>query len=108
MSATNFKLLGVDVFVNQASVPAELAQLKGAPFKLKTISNRGTKIWPPPAPSIHLTDVYGCRFMAEGAVTNGDVLSLLEAIDAAGYRWVHVEKLHEINGKPGFSAAQGE
>lgn len=33
---------------------------------------------------------------------------LLDAIEKAGRRWMHIEKLEEINGAPGFNRTHGE
>jgi len=102
------KLVGCDVFVHSDSLPKMPENI--AAFRLALISNRGTKVWPGPTPNIHLTDIHCCRFMSEsgGHVSHGDVLKLLGSVDAAGFEWVHVEKLLEIDGKPGFAKAQGE
>jgi isocitrate dehydrogenase len=36
-----------------------------------------------------------------------DLLTAIEKIGAK-HRWVHIEKLQEIDGEPGFTKAQGE
>ena len=104
------KLVGCDVFVSKEGLPAMPEKIAG--LKLSLISNRGTKVWPGPTPKIHLTNVHCCRFVSaekSGAEINAsDVLNLLVGIESAGFEWVHVEKLLEINGKPGFAKAQGE
>lgn len=105
MSA-EFKAVGVDLFVRQAKIP-EFRDPSVAGFRLRSISNRGTKIWPAPTPPIHLTDVFGCRFLFEGK-GQPDFTGFLTAIEKLGFEWVHVEKLHELGGKPAYSSIQGE
>jgi hypothetical protein len=108
-STHKVRVVGVDVFVTQEGLPT-LSTLKSR-LELKTISNRGTKVWPGPLPPIHLTDVHGCRFRPKSGsdeVSPQEVLDLLGEIDSLGFSWVHVEKLLEIDGKPGFALAQGE
>jgi hypothetical protein len=108
-NAHKVRVVGVDVFVTQEGLPT-LGALKSR-LELKTISNRGTKVWPGPLPPIHLTDVHGCRFRPKSGsdeVASKEVLELLAELEAAGLSWVHVEKLLEIDGKPGFALAQGE
>ncbi|MBS1983934.1 MAG: hypothetical protein JST16_07155 [Bdellovibrionales bacterium] len=106
MNDSSFRLVGADVFIRHTGLPVALAKVEVSGFELKIMSNRGTKVWPGTLPNIHLTDVFRCRFMAKSQPI--DVLSLLGKIEKAGFEWVHVEKLHELNGKPGFSLAQGE
>jgi isocitrate dehydrogenase len=46
--------------------------------------------------------------LVPGAVWDGDtLLDLLKAISSS-YRWMHVEKLDQVDGEPGFTRAQGE
>ena len=107
MSPASITVVGVDIFVHTTSLPTIAAGTDLGSFELKTISNRGTKVWPPPTPPIHMTDVYGCRFMYKGA-GHPPVLELLTKLEKMGWNWVHIEKLNEINGKAGYSVAQGE
>jgi len=96
------KCVGIDVFLYSANgMPRPPEKLLG--YELKIISNRGTKIWPGELPKINLTDVYRCRYRGEGGP-----LALLGEIEKLGFHWVHIEKLHNINGKDCFSVAQGE
>lgn len=105
---SSVKVMGVDVFVRTTKMPViQTGSDSIGPFELKTVSNRGTKVWPGNTPHIHMTDVYGCRFMHTGAGV-APVTELLTKLEKLGWEWVHVEKLLEINGKPGYSLAQGE
>ncbi len=108
-------LLGADVFVESDALPAGLgASLAdaalGTPFKLSMMSNRGTQVYPGDVPETDCVDVYRCRFTlrtAKSTLADSDLLSLLDRIGRK-HRWMHVEKLHEFGGKPGFTLAQGE
>lgn len=112
--ATSRKTLGFDVFV-EAAVPAQkvgetltqLAPLAG--LKLKMISNRGTQVFPSKGAETDCVDQWRCRLMATAdAPAPAKLAILLDAIEKAGWRWMHIEKLEEINGAPGFTRAQGE
>jgi isocitrate dehydrogenase len=112
--ATSRQTLGFDVFV-EAAVPAKqvgetLAQLAPlAGLKLKMISNRGTQVFPSKGAETDCVDQWRCRLMATAEAPGPAKLAvLLDAIEKAGWRWMHIEKLEEINGAPGFTRAQGE
>ncbi|HLI29701.1 MAG TPA: isocitrate/isopropylmalate family dehydrogenase, partial [Terriglobia bacterium] len=106
---------GVDIYVESALAAEELGRdlkqlAEGTPLKLKMISNRGAKVYPPMGTMTDCVDHWRCRFVArseEGEITDEDVLSLVQRISAY-HRWMHLEKLLEIDGKPGFTKAQGE
>lgn len=108
MSQAQVKIVGTDVFVRTDKMPALKSDADLGAFELKMISNRGTKVWPGKAPAINMTDVYSCRFMYKGSDAKVPVTELLAKLDKLGWEWVHVEKLLEINGKAGFTVAQGE
>lgn len=74
------------------------------------MSNRGTQVWPPTGARTDCVDHYRCRFLLrDGArpLTDAAVLGLLEGIGRQ-VRWMHVERLAEIDGEPSFTRAQGE
>ena len=55
-------------------------------------------------------DHWRCRFLIDssnGEMTNTHVIDLLTRIEGH-YRWIHLEKLEEIDGELGFTRAQGE
>ena len=101
------KLLGADVFVVQKTLPSFAPALAG--FAIQSISNRGTKIWPNIEINCELVDVFRCRFYPVSArhTSHDKILGLLGELEKLGFEWVHVEKLLEIQGKPGFSEMQG-
>ncbi len=109
------KVVGVDVFVESPLGPAELGPkierlADSTPFQLKLISNRGTKVYPAMGAITDCVDHYRCRFIARpasGEITDDHILDLTRRVGAS-HRWVHLEKLLEFDGKPGFTKDQGE
>ncbi|MCS7170293.1 MAG: NADP-dependent isocitrate dehydrogenase [Candidatus Kapabacteria bacterium] len=109
------RVVGVDIFVETEQLPEELGPVlehlaEGTPFRLKMLSNRGTKVYPPTGAMPDYVDHYRCRFLLRhdnGEAGDPDIIELLRRI-GAHYRWVHVEKLPEIDGGMGFTKAQGE
>jgi len=106
--------VGVDIFVETDQSPADLgaaltAITEGTPYTLKMVSNRGTVVFPLTGAPTECIDHFRCRFLiTEPAGWNQD--SLLDLLKRVGekYRWMHVEKLEEIDGAPGYTKAQGE
>ncbi len=111
------RVVGVDVFVESALSAGELgASVERIvppefPLALKLVANRGTKVYPGSGDLTDCVDHYHCRFMLRdprGAdVADAHVFELVQRI-AAQHRWMHVEKLLELDGKPAFAKAQGE
>jgi isocitrate dehydrogenase len=109
------RVVGVDVFVESSLAVEELggsvtALAEGTPLALKMISSRGTKIYPAMGAITDTVDCFRCRFVLRAASADLDDASLLDLLRriAAKHRWVHVEKLNEFDGTPGFTKAQGE
>ena len=82
--------------------PAKVGNLE-----LSLISNRGTKIYPGPTPDIYLVDQFRLRYKSSESVSNDDIYKLLGEISKQ-YEWMHIEKLHHIDGIAMYSKAQGE
>lgn len=108
------KKLGVDIFIESADSPALVGEkllkmTEGTPYKLKMISNRGTQVWPSTGAVPSCVDHYRCRFTIQDFAiwTPESVLDILGRIGRV-YRWMHVEKLEQLDGKDGFTKAQGE
>lgn len=112
--------VGLDVFVESTLAPAELGKqlesiAEGTPFRLVMISDRGAGIYPARGPTEpDRVDCARCRFMPRdkasgvaGGITDAQTLDLLQRLGTK-LRWMHVEKLIEIDGKPGYSIAAGE
>lgn len=110
------RVAGMDVFVESALFPEELgkkieAALAGSPFHLKMCSSRGTKVYPPTGTVIDVNDQYRCRVMLKdgaASATDAQFFDLLQRFGGAHLSWVHLEKLQEFDGAPGWTKAQGE
>lgn len=108
-SSGQWQCIGVDVFVEWN----EVAQLPVMPdrvgtLSLQMISNRGTKVYPPPVPPITMVNWYRCRYVADSSVELPHIVALLDELVRRGVRWMHVELLHVQDAVPMFSKAQGE
>jgi isocitrate dehydrogenase len=108
------ELHGADVFVESGQTPEVLGKtlegvVAGSPFKLKVISNRGTKVYPLMGTSTECVDAYQCRFVAVSGttVTHEQIQDLLAKISTK-YVWSHVEKLQAFDGALGYTKSQGE
>jgi isocitrate dehydrogenase len=109
------RVVGVDVFVESELMPEPLGRLleslvADSPFYLKMISNRGTKVYPPTGAITDVVDHYRCRFLLRderGDASDEQILGLVRRIGSR-LRWMHLEKLNEFDGAPGFTKAQGE
>ncbi len=113
--ATSRRCLGLDLFV-ESNLSAEalgksLEELASTgPLRLKMISNRGTKVYPPTGGITDCVDHWRCRCVlrsASGELTDGELLSFVARV-AEKHRWMHLEKLAEIDGHEAFTKAQGE
>jgi isocitrate dehydrogenase len=109
------RVVGVDVFV-ESTLPVEQIGksvtdiVAGTPVELKMVESRGTKIWPSTGTMTDTVDHYRCRLMQRapaGDLSEAQVLDVLTKVGAK-HRWMHVEKLNEFDGAPGFTKAQGE
>ncbi|MEN3027537.1 MAG: isocitrate dehydrogenase, partial [Chlorobiota bacterium] len=69
---------------------------------------RGTKVFPGPPPPILLVDWYRCRYLADEPLQHADIVQALAELTHRGVVWMHVEKLHHVNGTALYSKAQGE
>ncbi|NBO45822.1 MAG: NADP-dependent isocitrate dehydrogenase [Actinobacteria bacterium] len=106
--------VGVDVFIESYLTPDEIATklqelIAPTPYSLMMISNRGTVVWPSTGGTTGCVDHFRCRFViAEQSSWNPEsVLGLLQRVGTT-FRWMHVEKLENVDGAPAFTKAQGE
>ncbi len=107
--------VGLDVFVESALGPDELgASLReltaGADLELRSVANRGRQVYPPTGAAADMVDHYACRFLLgrpADDLPEEAVHDLLARISSR-HRWMHLEKLQEFDGAPGFTRAQGE
>ncbi len=115
VKAKTRKVVGVDLFVESGLGAETLGPdletiMAGSKLKLKMISNRGTKVYPSMGAMTDCVDHWFCRFISVDAneeVTDATIKDLVEKVGAK-YKWVHLEKLQEFDGKPGYTKAQGE
>lgn len=109
------RVVGMDVFVEFDGTAEQLGKsmeqlAEGTALRLKAIASRGTLVYPAVGFMTDLVDHWACRFVlrdGEGDLSEAQVLDLLQRIGSR-HRWTHVEKLHEIDGQPGFTKSQGE
>jgi isocitrate dehydrogenase len=113
-AAKTKEVVGADIFVESAIVPAELGPVleaiaAQAPLKLKMISNRGTKVYPDGNPNIDCVSQHRCRFMTRSGspIAFDDALALARRINEK-HEVCHIERLLRIDGADGFTKAQGE
>jgi isocitrate dehydrogenase len=106
-------LAGVDVYLDWYSGTAEdlgeiIKKVTSDNLKLGFISNRGVKVWPDSHPDIFCTDHWRCRYLATHKgekVTHGNIISLLQKINDAGFDFIKTEHLYNFDGKPEYSEA---
>lgn len=106
--------VGVDLNVNwdgsADDLAAKILPCAGEEFDLAMISNRGVKVWPQAQPDIFCADNWRLRFMGKGgrAIKTSEVIALMGRLNAADMNFTKAVMLHNYDGKPGYSAAQGE
>ncbi len=109
------RTVGVDVFVEADTDPSELGRemeevSQGLDVRLKMISNRGTKVYPSTGALPDCVDHWRCRYVVRDdrwALEDQTIITLLGRLRFV-HRWMHVEKLEEIDGTPAYTKAQGE
>jgi isocitrate dehydrogenase len=106
------RVVGVDVFVewdgDAETLGKQVTELADdSPLELKMVDNRGTVVYPPTGTLTDVVDAWRCRFFVRdgGELADPELIWLLERI---GVPYTHIEKLHEFDGVPAFSKAQGE
>ena len=98
-------LHGVDIYlyVREPQIPDVPRQ--SGPFTLIQIADRGTRVWPPPAPEMELLDWPRCRYFSETEVTDAQVDELVAEITKLGWQWTKTQKLFRVDGADAFSQA---
>ncbi len=109
------ELVGIDVFLHHAdrnadALAAQLTDLNIAGLHLNMITNRGTSVWPNGFPETFCTDHWRCRFKTDGltGISYQAAVDLLQKIHLRGLNIIKTENLYLINGKPSFTAGQGQ
>lgn len=107
-------IVGVDMFIESNLQPSEVAEKclhhTGNIFKLVTVSNRGTQVWPKGSSFTNLVNQYCARFESEhegGTVTQVDILELYKRL-STDFKICSTELLNMWGGKRAFSLAQGQ
>lgn len=109
------KVVGTDLFI-ESPLDAEtlghnLERLaSGTGLHLKMVANRGTKVYPSAGTIVDSVDQWFCRFVTDDAqseMSDAMFTGLLGKVSAE-HRWVHIEKLQDFDGAPGYTKAQGE
>jgi isocitrate dehydrogenase len=106
-------IVGVDMFIESNEQPQAVAEkcLKHTldVFKLVTISNRGTQVWPKGSVFTNLVNQYACRFESVGdsPVTQTDIVELYKRL-AHDFKICSTELLNMWNNKKAYSLAQGQ
>ena len=111
--AKNRRVTGVDIYVESELEPKALAAsleglLESSALRLEMITNRGAMVFPASERRVSLVDHFRCRFVPRNSATDladADILPLLATIGGR-YRWMHIEKLQEFDGKSAFSRSQ--
>lgn len=106
-------IVGVDMFIESNLQPTAIAEKCLAHtsdlFKLVTISNRGTQVWPKGSSYTNLVNQYTCRFESPGEVplTQVDVLELYKRL-MQDFKVCSTELLNMWGDKKAYSLAQGQ
>jgi isocitrate dehydrogenase len=109
----NDMIIGVDMFIEsseQPNVVAEKCLLRtGDLFRLVTVSNRGTQVWPKGSVFTNMVNQYCARFESVGniEVTQTDILELYRRL-MADFKICSTELLNMWGDKKAYSLAQGQ
>jgi isocitrate dehydrogenase len=107
------EIVGVDIIIECNEQPNDVAAkaLKHTMdlFKLVTISNRGTQVWPKGSVFTNLVNSYFCRFESIGdvPVTQTDILELYKRM-TKDFKVSSIELLNMWGGKKAYTLAQGQ
>jgi isocitrate dehydrogenase len=105
--------VGVDININWDHSAEHLAEAVVAcipdGMDLMMISNRGTKVWPDGQPETFCSDNWRLRFKAtDKTVKTSEIIELLDRLNKADINVTKMIVLHNFNGVPGYTVAQGE
>jgi isocitrate dehydrogenase len=109
----NKQLVGVDVFIqwnerDPLAFGKRLEQFNGGGIKLKSLSNRGVKVYPEGFDETFCTDHWRAGFMAEqdnAPVTHEQIVKLLDRMQKSGLDFIKTENLYTFDGQKGFGAS---
>lgn len=106
-------IVGVDMFLESNEQPHLVAEKcekhLNKQFKLVTISNRGTQVWPTGSVFTNLINQYRCRFESidEQPLQQADIISLYQRL-SNDFKVCSTEILNMWEGKKAYSLAQGQ
>jgi isocitrate dehydrogenase len=106
-------IIGVDIFLESMEQPKDVAEkcLKHTLdiFKLVTISNRGTQVWPKGSVFTNLVNQYRARFESVGdaPLSQIDIIELYRRL-ANDFKICSIEILNMLGDKKAYSLAQGQ
>lgn len=106
-------IVGVDMFIESNLQPFDVAEkcLRHTAdlFKLVTISNRGTQVWPKGSVFTNLVNQYRCRFesIGDAALTQTDIHELYKRL-MQDFKICSTELLNMWGDKKAYSLAQGQ
>jgi isocitrate dehydrogenase len=112
-AASTKEVAGVDVYLDWTGgspdeLGATLSKLSNDELELKSIANRGVKVWPGGSPETFCSDHWRCRFLPAGVreIGNKEIAALLSRFAEAGLDFIKIENLYNFDGRPGYSHAQ--
>jgi len=107
------QLIGVDAFLfhrgRLEDFLARISHINIGNLRLKMVTNRGARVWPNGQPETFCIEQWRCRFVADDnrPCNQNDVIQVLHALDHVNMDVTKAEFLYLIDGKPGFSSAEG-
>ena len=107
------KIVGADMFIESAEQPMQIAKKcerhAGVKFKLVSISNRGTQVWPTGSVYTNLVNQYNARFETlDGEPLNQqDIIGLYVSL-SGNFKVCSLELLNMWGDKKAYSLAQGQ
>jgi isocitrate dehydrogenase len=107
------EITGVDMFIESAEQPLAIAKKcerhAGVKFKLISISNRGTQVWPTGSVYTNLVNQYNARFESlDGeALNQQDIIGLYVSL-SGNFKICSLELLNKWGDKKAYSLAQGQ
>ena len=109
----NEEIIGVDLFIESIEQPDVIAKKcqrhGGVKFKLISISNRGTQVWPTGSIYTNLVNQYNVRFesLDDEKLTQQDVIGLYVSL-SGDFKICSSELLNRWGTKKAYSLAQGQ
>ena len=109
----NGKIVGVDFFIECDEQPDVIAKKgqrhAGVKFKLVSISNRGTQVWPTGSVYTNLVNQYNVRFesLEDEALNQQDIIGLYVSM-SGNFKICSTELLNMWGDIRGYSLAQGQ